>query len=94
MENIKKAIYKIENKINHKIYIGQSIAPERRWKEHCRRNEKYKSLIGDAIRKYGAENFEFEILGWYEDYNDKEKQFIAEYRCLAPYGYNIALDGE
>lgn len=94
MENIQKAIYKIENKINHKIYIGQSIDPKRRWQEHCRKKENCKSLIRDAIQKYGAENFEFEVLGWYEDYNDKEKQFIAEYRCLAPYGYNIALGGE
>ena len=30
----KKAIYKITNKINNKVYIGQSQDPIRRWKEH------------------------------------------------------------
>lgn len=35
---MKKAIYKIENKINHKIYIGQSIHPEHRFLEHSRGN--------------------------------------------------------
>lgn len=28
---MKKAIYKIENKINHKIYIGQSKNPKERF---------------------------------------------------------------
>ena len=28
-------IYKIENLINGKVYIGQSIHIERRWQEHC-----------------------------------------------------------
>lgn len=33
---MEKAIYKIENKINHKIYIGQSIHPNQRFAEHLR----------------------------------------------------------
>ena len=86
---MKKAIYKITNKINKKVYIGQSNEPERRWREHCERQEKYESLIHKAIMKYGKENFIFEILGWFEDYNEKEIQFIQEYRSLSPYGYNI-----
>nr|DAH19257.1 MAG TPA: intron associated endonuclease [Bacteriophage sp.]DAT87476.1 MAG TPA: intron associated endonuclease [Caudoviricetes sp.] len=28
-------IYKIENLINGKVYIGQSVHIERRWQEHC-----------------------------------------------------------
>ena len=56
---MKKAIYKIENKINHKVYIGQSKNPYERFKQHCYRKSKYKSLIYDAIQKYGKENFSF-----------------------------------
>ena len=89
-----KAIYKIENKINHKVYIGQSVDPERRFQEHCWKTEKYHSLINTAIKKYGKHNFTFEILGWFENYNEKEKEFIAQYRSLVPYGYNIAKGGE
>ena len=91
---MKKAIYKIENLINHKVYIGQSSRPEQRWKEHCGKKENYNSLIYRAIQKYGEENFSFEILGWYENYNEKEKELIREYRSLSPYGYNIASGGE
>lgn len=92
----RKAIYKIENKINHKIYIGQSNDPERRWNEHCTlyENKKYSSLINQAIIKYGVENFTFEVIGWFNNYNDEEKRLIAKYRSLAPYGYNVAIGGE
>lgn len=91
---MKKAIYKIENKINHKVYIGQSINPKERFKAHCYKHEKYTSLINEAINKYGKENFDFQILGWFEDYNEKEKEYIAKYRSRAPYGYNICPGGE
>lgn len=40
-------IYKIENLINGKKYIGQSIHIEKRWQEHCQVSSK--SLIGKAI---------------------------------------------
>ena len=91
---MKKAIYKIENKINHKIYIGQSNNPTKRFKDHCRKNEKYKSLIHDAIIKYGEDNFSFEVIEWTEDYNNKEKFWIEYYRSLTPYGYNILKGGQ
>lgn len=91
---MKKAIYKIENKINHKIYIGQSKNPKERFQQHCTRKMSYKSLIYDAIQKYGEKNFSFEILGWFEDYNEKEKYYIEYYRSLVPYGYNVATGGE
>ena len=89
-----KSIYKITNKINGKVYIGQSKNPDRRWKEHCTKHTVYKSMIGEAIQKYGADNFCFEVLGWFDDYNEKEKEFIIEYNSLAPNGYNIAIGGE
>lgn len=94
MSKIKKAIYKIENLLNHYIYIGQSIDPQRRFREHCTKNYHYISLVGEAIQKYGKENFSFEILGWFEDYNEKEKYFISYYDCIAPKGYNIVEGGE
>lgn len=90
---MEKAIYKIENLINHKIYIGQSNDPERRWDEHKNKSVKGRSLIKDAILKYGEENFSFEVLGWFEDYDNKEQEFILQYNSLAPNGYNITPGG-
>ena len=83
-------IYKIENLINHKIYIGQSVHIERRWQEHCRPSNS-KSLIAKAIKKYGKENFSFQIIEECscEDLNKQEEYYIKYYNSLAPNGYNI-----
>ena len=82
-------IYKIENLLNHKVYIGQSIHIERRWKEHC--NKKNNSLIGQAIQKYGKENFSFQVLCecLIEDLPTLEEYYISFYNSIVPNGYNI-----
>lgn len=90
---MEKAIYKIENKINHKIYIGQSIHPEQRFIEHARGNCDKNTPIHRAFKKYGKENFSFEVLGWFEDYNEKEKEYIIQYNSKIPNGYNIQPGG-
>lgn len=85
-------IYKIENLINNKIYIGQSIHIENRWQEHCRASSE--SLISKAIRKYGKENFSFQILEETQNLtklNDLEANYIKQYNSLAPNGYNIVM---
>lgn len=93
-----KAIYKITNLITNKCYIGQSNNPIQRWQSHKyhAQNGDYigSSAIYDAMRKYGIENFEFSIIGWFEDYNKKEKYYIQYYNCLIPNGYNILEGGE
>ena len=82
-------IYKIENLINHKIYVGQSVNIERRWAEHCRANKK--SLIGQAIKKYGKQNFSFTILEEcnVDSLDEKEEYYIKYFDSIIPNGYNI-----
>lgn len=53
-------IYKITNKINHKIYIGQSVRVEIRLQEHCYPSAN--GIIDKAIKKYGKDNFSFDIV--------------------------------
>ena len=60
-------IYKITNQINGKCYIGQSSDINKRWKNHkiCSNNpndKRYNYPLYQAFRKYGIENFKFEIL--------------------------------
>lgn len=88
-----KAIYKYENKINHKIYIGQTNNPDRRFKEHMYGHSYATSLIEKAIKKYGIENFDFQIIEWTDNYNEREKYWIEWYNCYKPYGYNICEGG-
>ena len=52
-------IYKATNKINGKSYIGQSNNIERRFSEH---KTKIDIPIEIAIRKYGIDAFNFEII--------------------------------
>ena len=98
-------IYKYQNKINGHIYIGQSIDIETRKKNHyyASRNEKssdYNSQFHQAIRKYGIENFDFEILVEIEKenysselLNNLEKFYIKKYNSFEN-GYNATEGGE
>lgn len=54
-------IYKITNKINGKMYIGQSIDIKTRWKHHLYTKSRDTQLT-KAIQKYGKDNFIFEII--------------------------------
>lgn len=61
-------IYRFINQINNKQYIGQSISPKNeRYNNHksSYKNEnssEYNSPLYRAFRKYGFENFTYEIL--------------------------------
>lgn len=87
-------IYKIENIINHKIYIGQSIRIMKRWNEHI--NVECDSLIHKAIKEYGYSNFTFTILELCkkDELDVKEIDYILEYNSIVPYGYNIEPGGK
>lgn len=94
MEVKKIIIYKRTNKINGKIYIGQTInEPEKRWKAEDNSNQK----IGKAVRKYGSENFDNIIIDTAttrEELNEKEKYWIAFYDSTNPNkGYNMTSGG-
>lgn len=85
-------IYKIENKVNGKVYIGQSVDIEKRWKTES--NIRPNKHFDNAWVKYGPENFEFSILKECdkEDLNQLEFFFQCAYASFCPkYGYNVAI---
>jgi group I intron endonuclease len=58
-------IYGIRNKINNKLYIGQSINIEKRYASHLRQlknNKHVNKHLQSSYLKYGADNFELIIL--------------------------------
>jgi len=92
-------IYKITNIITNKCYIGETKQsnPESRWKEH---KNTIKNGVGcpalkDAVKKYGIENFKFEILiiCFDEDRYKYEIEYIKKYNSIVPNGYNILEGG-
>lgn len=93
-------IYKIENKINGKVYIGQSVNIETRWKDERKRAfnqnaHEYEYPLSRAFRKYGLENFSFEVIEecLKNELNDKEKYWIEQYNSFID-GYNQTLGGD
>ena len=89
-------IYKIENQINGKVYIGQSINIARRWKEHRSRANNNDTPLYRAINKYGLENFTFEILEEcsVSELNEKEIYWIKYYNSTnRNIGYNLTTGG-
>jgi len=89
------AIYKVTNILNGKMYIGQSINPEARWRKHNERSSKCR-VISAAIKKHGKENFEFQILCWCPDktYANMVEIRLIEAHDTRRVGYNICVGGE
>jgi group I intron endonuclease len=90
-------IYKWTNLINNKIYIGQSVNIMARKAEHIKlsKNETYTPNIAKALRKYGMENFSFEIIEecQIQDLDEKEDYWIKYYDSKNT-GYNMLSVGE
>lgn len=86
-----KYIYKIENKINNKVYIGQTSNISKRWSSHKNNKE---TTIGKAIQKHGESNFDFSIIEFTDDYNLREQFWIAYYNSYKGPGYNSTPGGE
>lgn len=89
-------IYMHKNKINGKVYIGQTKQTlNHRWNngkgyDRC-------PYFYNAIKKYGWENFEHMLIidGLTKEQADElEKEFIQKYKSYdMEYGYNISLGG-
>lgn len=92
-------IYKITNQINGKVYIGKAGNIERRWYEHRSdaKNPNKTYHLYQAMRKYGLDNFIFEIIEECPPDNDilseREKYWINYYDSYNN-GYNETLGGE
>jgi group I intron endonuclease len=88
-------IYKATNKINSKIYVGQTTKKiEERMKSHLK---KCKTIFSKAINKHGFENFIFEIIDNAtnkDELDEKEIYWIKELNSLTPNGYNISSGGQ
>ena len=101
--NHKAGIYKWENKINHKCYIGQSIDLGSRLRHHVYNinNKRYDNPLYRAVHKYGIENFDISILEIVEhsettrsDLDVLEVLYIEEYNSYGKTGYNQTKGGD
>ena len=93
MAKIYGRIYCIENKINQKKYIGLTTRSiEERFSEHCKAD----TVIGEAIRKYGIDNFicyEVDKAQSKSELSELEVHYIHHFGTLKN-GYNCTIGGD
>ncbi len=94
MSNINFTVYLHKNKINGKVYIGQTNNIKKRWAINAYKGS---TRFYNAILKYGWENFQHIIIKnnlSKEEANLEEIKLIKEYNSIDPqYGYNISIGG-
>lgn len=96
-------IYKVTNLINGKLYIGLTTKNlEKRRKEHVKQvNNDSQLAFHRAIRKYGLDNFIWEVIDNAENKDElcnKEIYWISYYKTYTQLknsnGYNMTVGGE
>lgn len=94
-------VYKIENLINGKVYVGKSKNIGIRWSEHrseLNSGNHINAHLQSAWNKYGEDNFRFDVL--YEaideeDALEQEEFYIAKYEAdNGLFGYNLTKGGQ
>ena len=87
-------IYKATNKINGKVYIGQTVRSlQERMAEHARHTQ---TTFDRALKKYGLDAFDIEQIDSadsVDELNQKEIYWIEFYNCVVPNGYNMCEGG-
>lgn len=89
-------IYKIENSISHKVYIGQSIDIKRRWRAHIRAltNGTHKNIyLQRAWNKDGPDAFKFSLIEscvTKDQLNERETYWATKYLEKS---YNLGATG-
>jgi hypothetical protein len=99
-------IYAYINRVNGKVYVGQTTREKQRMNEHYNNAFKkhLKNKFYNALRKYGKDNFEYKVLksltlsdadnhkSFKELLDKTERQYIHEYNSYLC-GYNGTIGG-
>lgn len=92
-------IYKYQNLINNKIYIGKAKDIMQRKRDHrynASNPKRDNCVFHKALRKYGENNFSFEIIEECpkEKLDEREQYWIKYYNTKIPNGYNMTFGGD
>lgn len=94
-------IYKIQNLVNKKIYIGQTTQkPWNRWNDHLKllkKNIHYNIHLQNSYNKFGKSSFQFKVLNYATSklsLDSLEIGYIKKYKSTDDnYGYNLKEGG-
>lgn len=93
-------IYKIENLIDGKVYIGSSVTPGKRKYKHfwmLGKGIHDNNHLQHSYNKFGTDSFDFQILEYCNDKSlvDRENYYITQYKSNnSEFGYNLAMVNE
>jgi group I intron endonuclease len=97
---MKGIIYKITNKLNGKVYIGQTIQSFKRrirsHKSHLQSQKHHNELLQKAYNKYGWDAFEADVIEVcdVDDIDARERFWIDRYNATDhDFGYNFETGG-
>jgi group I intron endonuclease len=88
-------LYKITNTVNDMVYIGVTKNPHHRMIAHACTVTPTKSILKNAMKKYGRDKFALHVLltSTQEYCYEMERKAIEAYNTLKPNGYNICTGG-
>jgi group I intron endonuclease len=88
-------IYAFRNILDGKVYVGQTKHVRTRKKQHERGDTNNSRRFHNAMKKHGAEAFEFIVLEYCLEQNldEREVYWIGELNSLYPNGYNLSSGG-
>lgn len=95
-------VYRAINKVNGKQYIGYTTKTLKErisvhvYKSRCKSNKHYFYLFKQALRKYGLDNFQWEVLeecSTKKECCEREMFYISKYDTISPNGYNLTKGG-
>lgn len=92
-------VYRVVNLLNGKSYIGlTNSTPMKRWTQHvwlasCSKQRSYRTLMSDAIRKYGKQMFRISTLKVCYDRAEAAAEEVRLIALLRP-EYNLTAGGE
>lgn len=92
----KCALYRVVHKESGKDYVGISVDPQKRWKQHLWVSQKGGNKIKKfhcALRKYGASAFEWTIVAWCRTM-EVALSLERVARHLGMGSYNLTMGGE
>ena len=97
-------IYKITNTISGKCYVGQALDIRSRLMQHSNNKHKEKVVLYKAIEKYGADNFQIQVLTMINTFGKTQDEIKKELNALEGFyvqlydsykhGYNMTPGGD
>lgn len=94
MKTPKCGVYRLTHIATGRVYVGQSIDIDRRWREHAN-GKSGSGIIAHAIAKYGWAAFEAKTLELcsHDELNAAEQRWVSDLKATHPGGFNLTTGG-